>query len=174
MSASAYIADLIRQRAIALRVLTDLSPAKARQRAVAEIAQEQRERRTHSPSSHSHDGSKLFRKLSGILERMYVPRVEPPAPGAPINGELARPTPHIVNPTVEPPPHKPNNSDAPCGCWTGGSDGSSAELIDDAEFAPRWKDITTTARKESIAFNERVERERRAAWERRLAERGRT
>jgi hypothetical protein len=173
-AASAYIADLIRQRTLVLRVLTGLSPAKARQRAVAEIAHEQR--RNHSPSSNSHDGSKLYRRLAQIVSNMHGSRrVQEPLPNRAIDGELARPVPNIVNLTAEPPPNKPHSDDVPCGVWSGTSDGSSAELIDDAEFGPRWRDITTAAWKGSIAHNERVERERAAAWEKRLAElRGRT
>ena len=154
----------------------DYSPEQAQRIAIRELAQEEREQRKQAANNNHVGGGALYRKLSGILERMFGGNVvQEPERGSPINGELALPNANIVNRTNEPEVPKPRGSDVPCGVWTGTSDGSAAVLIDDAEFSPRWHDITTTAWKQSIAYNERVERERTALWEKRLNElRGRS
>jgi hypothetical protein len=168
MTTSNYIRDLVAQRTLALRVF-GLSPKRAHREAIALVAAEHRSQHNHSPSSEV-GGSKLYRRLAQMLSNMHHSRdVGPPAPGTPISGILTPPDPpRIVNPsTVEPDQPKPTI----LGVWSGrGQDGSSAELIDDADFIPRWRDITTDNWRKSIAFNQKVEEERRALWAIRLAE----
>jgi hypothetical protein len=171
-----YISIKINQRALVLYAMHGVSREEARKIAAREVAAEERQQRKHV-ANNNHTGSALFRKLSGVLERMFAtnPVQEPPR-NAPIQGELALPVPNIVNRSVSDPPNKPNNSDAPCGVWDGArSDGASATWIEDEEYSPRWRDLTTDNWRASIALNEKVQREREQAWSIRLNElRGRS
>jgi hypothetical protein len=176
MSTRDYIAQQIRERSLVLRVMRDLSPEQAKSIAAREIASEQRQQRKYA-SHNNHTGSALYRRLARIVSIMHGgPRVEEPPRNAPIQGELALPDtpPHVVN-IRKADPSTPNN-DAPVGVWDGArSDGASATWIEDEEFGPRWRDITTTGWRHSIELNERVRLEREAKWARRLAElRGRS
>jgi hypothetical protein len=173
MNAPSYIAQRIRERALVL-YMHGVDREEAKSIAAREIAQEQREQRKHV-SNNNHTGSALYRKLSGVLERMFgLNPVQEPPRGTPISGELALPDtpPHVVNRTNE--PEAPTPSDIVTGMWTGtGTDASTARWLNDEDFPARFHDDRTTFNwKRSITENQRIETERREAWERRLAERG--
>src|SRR6516165_9570365 len=117
MTNRAYINIKINQRALVLYAMHGVSREEARSIAAREVAEEERQQRKYTSNNNYTGGSALYRKLAGILERMYGPRIEEPLRGTAISGELALPD---TVPTIR----KSETTDTTTsivGMWTGTS-----------------------------------------------------
>jgi hypothetical protein len=163
---SEHINDRINQRALLLHVLHGIDRASSRKIAAREVAAEDRQRKPNASDTSHRGGDKLYRKLAGILERMFTSKDIGPRPrNAPIDGILTPPSRPVVNKTE--PDDVPTLASI-VGVYTNNMSG--AQTIPDGEFIPRFLDRTTFNWRRSIAENERIERERTEAWQRRLQE----
>jgi hypothetical protein len=156
----------VRQRATLYQLYNQLPRDQAYAAAARDIADAQRAERQDRRKLKAEKGNTLLTSVLGLLERMH-PDDEParttpsdaPHAAAGVNPTTVRK--RVSDPTLE--------QSYPIGIF-GNASPSGATLLGDEQFAPRFHDRTTHNWRMSISENERIERERREHWAKRLAE----